>query len=222
MKLNESKGNMYDFVTHTGNAIKGQCYHDCSYCYMKKWKHLKPVRLDEKELSTPMDEGNFIFVGSSCDMFADNIPSEWIEKVLRYCSQFDNEYLFQSKDTFNIYRSIPILPKKSVICTTIETNRNYPQIMNNSPHPSDRARYMTLIRGLQCKRYVTIEPIMAFDLDEMVRLIELCMPDQVNIGSDSGGHKLPEPTGNEIRQLISELEKFTKVKQKSNLKRLLK
>lgn len=28
---------MYDFVTHTWNTIKGECPHDCSYCYMKKW-----------------------------------------------------------------------------------------------------------------------------------------------------------------------------------------
>ena len=27
---------MYEFVTHTWNPIKGKCYHDCSYCYMKK------------------------------------------------------------------------------------------------------------------------------------------------------------------------------------------
>jgi hypothetical protein len=28
-------GNMYAFVTHTGNPIKELCPHDCSYCYMK-------------------------------------------------------------------------------------------------------------------------------------------------------------------------------------------
>jgi len=31
MGLNESKGNMYEFVTHTWNAIKGECKHDCTY-----------------------------------------------------------------------------------------------------------------------------------------------------------------------------------------------
>lgn len=28
MGLNISKGNMYEFVTHTWNIIKGKCYHD--------------------------------------------------------------------------------------------------------------------------------------------------------------------------------------------------
>lgn len=33
MGLNVSKGNMYEFITHTFNTIKGKCYHDCSYCH---------------------------------------------------------------------------------------------------------------------------------------------------------------------------------------------
>ena len=33
--LNESKGNMYGFITNTWNSIKGKCYHDCSYCHPK-------------------------------------------------------------------------------------------------------------------------------------------------------------------------------------------
>jgi molybdopterin converting factor small subunit len=36
---------------------------------------------DEKELKTDLGKGNFIFVGSSCDMWAQNIPEEWIEKL---------------------------------------------------------------------------------------------------------------------------------------------
>lgn len=34
--IKESKGNMYEFVTHTWNPIKGKCSHGCTYCYMKK------------------------------------------------------------------------------------------------------------------------------------------------------------------------------------------
>jgi hypothetical protein len=68
MGLNTSKGNMYDFVTHTWNTVKGECYHDCSYCYMKRWGKLKPARFDQKELKTDLGSNNFIFVGSSCDM----------------------------------------------------------------------------------------------------------------------------------------------------------
>ena len=37
-------GNMYQFVTHTWNTIKGECPHGCPYCYMKRWGKQKPVR----------------------------------------------------------------------------------------------------------------------------------------------------------------------------------
>jgi len=53
-------------------------------------------------------------------------------------------------------------------------------------------------------------------------MIKSCNPVQVNIGSDSQRHNLPEPTKEELTELISELEKLTRVIQKSNLKRILK
>ncbi|MCK4815437.1 hypothetical protein KA005_06680 [bacterium] len=216
MGLNESKGNMYEWVTHTWNAIKGRCPHDCSYCYMKRWNNLKPVRLDGKELKTDLGNGNFIFVGSSCDMWAEAIPTEWIIKTLEHFNKFDNHYLFQSKNParFNKYQ----LPKNSVICTTIETNRWYPKIMNNSPYPIDRSKEMT---GLSIETYLTIEPIIDFDIMQLVELIKQCKPKQVNIGADSGNNNLPEPGPGKLLDLINELESFTTVKKKKNLKRLL-
>ena len=45
MALTKSRGNMYPFVTHTWNAIKGICFHDCPYCYMKKFDGLLPCLL---------------------------------------------------------------------------------------------------------------------------------------------------------------------------------
>ena len=63
---------------------------------------------------------------------------------------------------------------------------------------------------------------MDFDLKELTHLIAMCNPQQVNIGADSGNHKLPEPPPEKIRELIDELEVFTTVNQKKNLKRLWK
>jgi len=159
MGLNISKGNMYKFVTHTWNTVKGECYHNCSYCYMKRFGKLKPVRFDEKELKTDLGTGNFIFVGSSCDMWAQNIPDEWIFKTLCHCNKFeDNSYLFQTKNPYNIRR---ILVPNSNVCVTLETNRHYPEIMRNCPTPEQRVEQMKLIRH---PLYITIEPIMNFDL----------------------------------------------------------
>ena len=98
MALNISRGNMYSFVTHTWNTVKGECSHKCSYCYMRKFGVQKPVRFDFNELKTNLGRGNHIFVGSSNDMFASNIPVEWINLTLDYCSRYDNKYLFQTKN----------------------------------------------------------------------------------------------------------------------------
>lgn len=77
---------MYEFVTHTWNPIKGKCYHDCSYCYMKKINpDAQPVRLVENELQGDFGINKFIFVGSSTDMFAQNVKDEWIKEVLDFC-----------------------------------------------------------------------------------------------------------------------------------------
>ena len=92
--LNPSKGNMYPFVSHTWNTVKGKCPHNCSYCYMKRFGKQSDLHFDEKELKTDLGEGNFIFVGSSCDMWADAIPGLWIKATLEHCRQFQNKYLF--------------------------------------------------------------------------------------------------------------------------------
>jgi DNA repair photolyase len=215
MGLNVSKGNMYEFITHTWNAVKGECYHDCSYCYMKRWGKLNPVRLDEKELKTDLGTDNFIFVGSSCDMWAKNIPDEWIVKILNHCDNHDNQYLFQTKNPENIRR---ILCRNSHVCVTLETNRHYPEFMRNSPTPQERVKHMKLLRH---PLYITVEPIMDFDLDELVQMIRECNPIQVNIGADSGKHSLPEPDKQKVSELISAIDEFTVIHNKANLKRLL-
>jgi hypothetical protein len=214
MGLNKSKGNMYEFITHTWNTIKGECSHDCSYCYMKRWGKLKPVRFDEKELKTDLGSGNFIFVGSSNDMFGcGNV--EWMDRTLQHCRKFDNNYFFQSKNPFAFTNAGLVFPEKSSFCTTIETNRFYEGIMGNTPKPHERAFH------LPENSYITIEPIMDFDLNEFVSLLKVAKPKQVNIGADTGGNKLPEPSKEKVLQLIEELKKFTIIHNKKNLKRLL-
>jgi len=220
MGLNVSKGNMYKFITHTWNTIKGQCYHDCTYCYMKRWGQLKPVRFDEKELQVNLGSGKFIFVGSSCDMFTDKSYASWAFKTLNHCKLYDNKYFFQSKNPINI--PVLNLPENSVICTTIETNRFYSEIMKNSPLPENRAKGMEYLHSKNLPLYVTIEPVIDFDLMELAELVKRCRPLQVNIGADTGRHNLPEPSPAKLIELIELLGSFTIVKQKANLERLMK
>jgi len=216
MGLNKQKGNMYPWVTHTWNVIKGKCPHNCSYCYMKGYSQPE-LHFDEKELKTDLGKGNFIFVGSSCDMWAEDILLDWIIKTLNHCIWYEdgNSYLFQSKNPirFNGWN----FPKNTILGTTIETNRRY--AISQAPIPYSRAYAMA---HLMLPSMVSIEPIMDFDLDVMVRWIAEIKPEFVSIGADSKGHKLPEPSPDKVQNLIRELEALTEVKVKDNLKRILR
>uniref|UniRef100_A0A6H1ZTB9 DUF5131 family protein n=1 Tax=viral metagenome TaxID=1070528 RepID=A0A6H1ZTB9_9ZZZZ len=220
MPLNKSKGNMYEWTTHTFNTCKGICPHMCHYCYCKAWGPQKPIRFDEKELKTDLGKFNTIFIGSSCDLFADEIPGEWIQKTIDHCKKFPlNSYLFQSKNPKRMFELRSIFPSGSLFGTTIETNRQYDQ-MGRAPLIVYRVKYMGLL-GVTRKTMVTLEPIMDFDIKELVSMIEHIRPTWVNIGADSKGHGLPEPSADKILALIDELKKFTEIKQKKNLSRLL-
>lgn len=232
MPLNKCKGNMFSFVTHTWNPIRGKCYHDCKYCYMKAMSKRfnldtqnKPAYFDKKELKTNLGRDNFIFICSSNDLFAENIESDWIQNTFcKAISYKDNHYLLQTK---NPKRYLPYLedwiyPHQFVLSTTIESNYFYPRIMNKSPEPIDRALAMAKLPKIY-RRMVTIEPIMAFDLAELVAMIMSFNPDQINIGANTNLQEpIPEPTAKETLKLIEVLEKYKTVVKKSNLKRILK
>jgi protein gp37 len=180
-----------------------------------------------KDLQTDLGEGNFIFVGSSTDMWAADVPIDWIEHVFRFCNDAPgNTYLFQSKNPARYLDAVfPESEFSNIIFgTTIETNRDYKQ-MDTAPFgpvPTTHDRAFALSYMFNAKRMVTIEPIMDFDLIDLVYYIEIIKPEWVNIGADSKGHNLPEPSGYKVRDLITALQdKGIDVKQKSNLKRIL-
>lgn len=218
MPLNKSKGQMYSFITHTFNVIKGKCPHACPYCYCKRYyseSHPQPeLHLARKELKVDLGEGNFIFVGSSCDMWAEAIPANWIELVLEKCQAHCNRYLFQSKNPGRFHAYDLLFPLHSVFGTTIESNRSE---FGSAPLPYYRYKAMREMPG---HKMVSIEPIMDFDLFTMVKWVHEIGPEFVSIGADSKGHHLPEPSSDKVDMLIEELSNFTVVKIKDNLKRL--
>lgn len=220
--LNKQAGNMYPWITHTWNPIKGKCPHGCVYCYMKRFK-VGELRLVEKELKIDLGENNIIFVGSSTDMFADGVPKEWILKVLEYCNKFNNTYLFQTKNPKRFLDFYKEFPKKIILGTTIETDRHFvgTEYENKAPITLIRASLMESI-SKDYTTMVSIEPIMDIaDLDYFIEWIKDINPKFVSIGADSKGSKLPEPSKEDIEKLIKELKEITEVKVKDNLKRLM-
>lgn len=217
---------MYPDVV-TWNPLAGECLHKCSYCSTNslmrfpiiKEKYTGEIRLDYKTLNKNLGKGKIIFVAAQNDLFANGVPFGFVCAILGQCYRYDNTYLFQTKNPRQFIEFSDLFPTETILCTTIETNREYIQ-MGNAPHPFDRAKAMRLLWKHEIQ--VTIEPIMSFDLNQLVTLIKMCNPCIVNIGADSKRNNLPEPSKEELLALINELEIFTMVAKKKNLNRLLK
>ena len=233
MGLNKSTGNMYPFVNYTWNPIKGKCAHDCVYCYMKKWGLQRDVHLVEKEMQTdlyPNLETPYIFVGSSTDMFASDIPDEWIRRILDYCKDYPrNKYLFQSKNHLRLKSYVPFMPKNHMAAVTIESDLFHDGNRNNAPSIMNRLIDLREDRA-DFKRngfMISIEPVMKFSMMFADKIIEL-KPSFVSIGADSRHFKpgeehkkLNEPLRHEVMRFFMKLKHAgIEVFEKNNLKRI--
>jgi hypothetical protein len=210
--LNPQRGDMFRWVDYTWNPVSGRCPFACRYCYMRAfWPRMGDPHLRRQCLEGRMPPGATIFVGSSIDMWAPNIPDTWIMAMLAYCRRFpETVFYFESKNPARFAEFMDQFPESRVLGTTIETNRPYAGTA--APDPDGRA--------LPFVDVVSVEPVMEFDLDEMVSLMRRVGPRWIALGADSKGHGLPEPTAEELRGLVDELEKFTEVRPKKNLGRL--
>jgi DNA repair photolyase len=217
---------MYPWITHTWNPIRGKCPHDCSYCYMKRIPNVGELRFVEKEMNTNLGKGNTIFVGSSTDMWARDIPYFWIKKTLEHCDKYyENLYVFQTKNPRRFAEDGNLLIWiKGFIGTTIETNREYDcsdNLYGYAPATFFRYKWMLKEFHKSLKKFISIEPIIDFDIQTMLAWMIDINPAFISIGADSGHNNLPEPPAWKVKKLIEELKQFTEVKLKSNLKRLL-
>jgi hypothetical protein len=72
------------------------------------------------------------------------------------------------------------------------------------------------------KKFITIEPVLDFDVDILAKWIGDIKPDFINLGADSKNRNLPEPTVEKIMSLVEELKKYDiELREKHNLQRLL-
>lgn len=217
---------VYNIATESENYIaNGFVVHNCSTKTMMRFPEVRYKYSGELRLFSDLyklpNKAKTIFVCAQNDLFAKEVPLEFILRVLQQCNAvIQHRYFFQTKNPRRYVEFLFYIPKGSILCTTIETNRWYPEIMRNAPHPELRALAMNRIDTFE--KQVTIEPIMDFDLDEMVSMIKWSGALKVNIGADSKHNHLPEPSKEKVLALIEELQKFTVIERKANLARLLK
>ena len=228
--------NMYPWTSgsngKTINPLRGKCPHQCKYCYVPHMMKIFPnierkytgdIALDENVLKSRIKgNGGTIFICSMSDLFASDIPKEFIIKILNWLKKEPkNRYLLQSKNPGRIKEFRNLLPHNAILGTTIESNIDHQ--LSSAPPPKERYRAMMELSSMGYQTMISIEPILQFDGKELVQWIEEIQPNFVSIGADSknNGNGFLEPASSEIESLVAALLKITEVKCKKNLDRLL-
>lgn len=211
---------MYE-ETETWNVIKG-CLFNCNYCeksFQLQAKRQKHRCIDcynyvphfhPERLKRYLPKNKLIFCCASGDIaFA---KTEWIQKVLDEIRlRVDHTFLLQTKKP-SCLKDFAI-PENVIIGTTIETNRDTKHI---SKAPDTTMRKIWL-NELNCRKAVTMEPILDFDMLIVIDWIRAINPEIVWIGyaNHTENLRLDEPDLNKTRELIRELKKFTDVRLKT-------
>lgn len=209
-------------------------------------------RLIEEELQVNYGAGRIIFIEHMSDLFAEGIKPEWRKKIINHCQEYpQNQYIFQTKDPMmafdffkesNLFNPDIIRDKNGrfsdskmdfMIGTTIETNWDYFMLKRKEDEPEEdiseapetRKRYegikLFAYRGI--KTFITCEPLCDFDVDILSKWIIDANPSFINIGADSKGCGLPEPSKDKILAFVKALQDGgINIRKKSNLGRLLK
>mgnify|MGYP001201140718 FL=1 len=230
----------YLFSTHRG------CSFDCVYCSSKRLnKRFKSMgdpavprrlkgewlfdKIEETFLLRDLPPGG-VFINPYCDTF--DLPDEDINFILDNCNRSNvierpTTCIFQTKNPQRYFEYLYLILQGSWLGTTIETTytTNEYRDMNFSKAPSPYDRYQAMQKIVkskyQGKIFITIEPAMEILIPKMIDWMENIQPDLIFIGCDSGKNNLPEPTRDELIELIRRLKQITTVHVKSNCKRIL-
>lgn len=177
----------------------------CIKCYNYE-VHFHEERLRNPLPKTKGDE--FIWICSSCDISF--VKEEWMRKILdRVCQMPFRQFFVQTKQS--LFYENWIFPTNIWLGITLETNRDegYEKI-SRAPPPSKRVENA----GRTKIDIVTIEPIMDFDFEIFLGIIQKINPERVYIGYDTKKTHLNEPSLDKTMEFIMELETFTRVKPK--------
>jgi len=189
--------------------------------------------LAEKMFGERFKPNSFIFICDMIDLMADNIPLEYIKKVLSVAWR-------NPKSTFLVLTKNPkrylelleldrlanytLLPTNIILGATIETDltefntpsqyKHYAQI-SHAPIPPDRLYWFThvlkvmLERRRKLKLFISIEPILDFDGTFKTVLYwfhEALYGIAVGYDNYFKSHPLPEPSLDKTLELINSLE----------------
>jgi len=192
------------------------CEFDCIYC---KFRHTMsrsncelcrtytphthpeslrpPKRTKQGEFSTIALNGDISFLSGEA----------W-QEIIEYMQKYnETPFMLQSKDPSCFLPYQEEFPAKTILCTTIETDRDTSQY-SKAPLPVKRFLDMRKLKGIT--KHATIEPIMDLDPFNLKRWLLEMGVEVVNIGYDSRKISnpdkfLPEPTLEKTQAFIQSL-----------------
>jgi len=210
---------MYSERVGNISAFRG-CGFRCTYCAFRNALRRSPCEkcrtfephahlevLNKRPPKTKEDE--FLTIGLTGDIsFASDTT---MQAIIHYCWLWaKHTFLIQSKDPafFHQYK----FPENVILGTTIETNCNQIGI---SKAPSTHNRADAMIRLNNCKKMITIEPIMQFDMNTLPLWMRSISPEFIYVGYNSKDDiKLSEPSLEKTQLFIEKLSEFTEVRTK--------
>ncbi len=207
---------MYPQSVKQWNPFVG-CFYNCTYCkrsfqaQLKRWAkkncrhcyeyipHNHRERLFQKLPKTKPDQ--FVFACACGDVAF--CESAYLGQIIQVMSEKrGTQFLLQSKCPA-IFKDSRF-SKNVILGTTIETNRDtYNSFVSLAPHPYDRYKDFSKLK--HHKKAVTIEPVMDFDVPELLSWLVEINPIWVQVGYDTRKTGLKEPPLYKVDQLVCDL-----------------
>lgn len=226
--MTKSKTKMF---TVNGKTVKRRstitgCDHLCVYCWFvklatgrlkntPKYKDcgIKP-KFHKKEHKKSYGKNHVWFIGHMGDMWCKSVPSKWIIKILEKCQEADksNTFYFLTKNPKRYSEFHDYYQDNFILGCTIESDIHYPDVSKAS---YTHKRFIDFYNVKYPRRFISIEPIMNFVLDNFLTMIYMIKPEFVYIGYDNHKNNLIEPSLNQTKRLIKAMESFTEVRIKT-------
>lgn len=213
----EKKSKMFRSVNGTWNPVIG-CSHHCKYCwcvplvkstrYKAACSKCRTFQV-HAHLERSVKSRKTILVCSMGDLFCEGCPDKYITEVLEKIREYPKKtFIFCTKNPARYKAFLKIIPDNCILGSTIETNRNVlAKKWSQAPAPSLRYKAMAAIKSK--RKFLSIEPIMEFDLPMMIKWIKDINPIIVEIGYNNYQRfRLPEPPLSKTKQLIKRIQKM--------------
>jgi len=203
------------------------CDFECTYCNARKaaltrFRHLERYRdgfrpkFIEKELHRRFKLGQFVFICYMGDIaFASRAQ---VINILDRVREFpETDFLLISKHPGWFWAWHLVFPDNLYLGSTIETNRDHG--LSKAPPPKIRKQFLAAYD--HPKKFLSIEPIMDFDLAELGEWVAEIQPSIIEVGADNYHNHLPEPPWWKVERLLENLRGIcATVVEKKGLERL--